>query len=384
MPATAIYVLVAVPVVGALCGIVYSLFTLWCAVSFRSQKAESPSAKFAPPISILKPLCGMDPHAYESLRSHCVQDYPVFEIIFGVTDPGDEIIPAAQQLMAEFPTVPIRIVHCPQRLGSNLKVSNLIQMLPSARYEYLLINDADIKVPADYLRRVVAPMESSSVGMVTCLYRGVAGRSIGSKLESLGIASDFVPGILCAKRLDGGIRFGLGSTLAFPRQSLDRIGGLPPLADFLADDYQLGHRISEAGLRVELADCVVDHYLPDYSFSAFLQHQLRWARAIRTSRPGGYAGMVFTLVIPWSLLTVLVMPATIWAWLLFASAVLLRYAVSFATEVRVLRGRGFEDFWLLPFRDAIAAGIWIMCYMGRQVIWRGKRFDLINGKLREI
>src|SRR5215475_1160996 len=118
-----IYVLAAVPVVDALCGIVYSLFTLWCAVSFRSQKAESPSAKFAPPISILKPLCGMDPHAYESLRSHCVQDYPVFEIIFGVADPGDKIIPAAQQLIAEFPTVPIRIVHCPQRLGSNLKVS---------------------------------------------------------------------------------------------------------------------------------------------------------------------------------------------------------------------------------------------------------------------
>jgi ceramide glucosyltransferase len=231
---------------------------------------------------------------------------------------------------------------------------------------------------------VAAPMESSSVGMVTCLYRGVPGRSIGSKLESLGIASDFIPGVLCAERLDSGIRFGLGSTLAFSRRSLDRIGGLPPLADFLADDYQLGHRMAEAGLRVELADCVVDHYLPEYSFSAFVQHQLRWARAIRTSRPGGYAGMIFTFVIPWSLLTVLFLPAATWPWLIFGAAVLLRYAVSFAMEARVLRGRGFDDFWLLPFRDVIAAGIWIMCYMGRRVIWRGKRFDLINGKLREI
>ena len=384
MPVPAIYILAAVPAVAALCGIAYSFFTLWCAASFRSYKADSPNAKFTPPITILKPLCGMDPHAYESLRSHCLQDYPVFEIIFGVADPDDEIIPAAKQLIAEFPAVPIRIVHCPQRLGSNLKVSNLIQMLPSARHEYLLINDSDIKVPADYLRRVTAPMESSSVGLVTCLYRGVAGRSVGSKLESLGITSDFIPGVLCAKRLDGGIRFGLGSTLAFSRRSLDRIGGLPPLADFLADDYQLGHRMAEAGLRVELADCVVDHYLPEYSFSTFLQHQLRWARTIRTSRPGGYAGMVFTFVIPWSLLAVLVMPAATWAWLLFASAVLVRYAVSFAAEAGVLRGRGFEDFWLLPLRDAIAAGIWIMSYMGRQVIWRGKRFDLINGKLREI
>jgi ceramide glucosyltransferase len=383
MPVSAIYILAAVPAVSALGGICYSFFTLWCAASFRSQKPGSPNAQFTPPISILKPLCGMDPHAYESLRSHCTQDYPVFEIIFGVADPDDQIIPAAKQLIAEFPAIPIRIVYCPQRLGSNLKVSNLIQMLPNARYDYLLINDSDIKVPDDYLRRVAAPMESSSVGMVTCLYRGVAGRSIGSKLESLGIASDFIPGVLCAKRLDGGVRFGMGSTLAFSRRSLDRIGGLSPIADFLADDYQLGHRMAEAGLRVELADCVVDHYLPEYSFSAFLQHQLRWARAIRTSRPGGYAGMVFTFVIPWSLLTILFMPA-IWAWLLFTAAVLLRYAVSFATEARVLRGRGFDDFWLLPFRDVIAAGIWIMCYMGRQVIWRGKRFDLINGKLREI
>src|SRR5215475_16137066 len=125
MPVPAIYVLAAVSVVSALCGIVYSLFTLWCAVSLRSQNADSSYAKFTPPVSILKPLCGMDPHAYESLRSHCVQDYPVFEIIFGVADPADEIIPAVQQLMAEFPAIPIRIVHCPQRLGSNLKVSNL-------------------------------------------------------------------------------------------------------------------------------------------------------------------------------------------------------------------------------------------------------------------
>ena len=155
-------------------------------------------------------------------------------------------------------------------------------MLPHARHEFILINDSDIHVPDDYVRRVVAPLKNDSVGMVTCLYRGIASASLGSKLESLGISSDFVPGVLCAKRLEGELRFGLGSTLAFSRGALDAAGGFTPLADYLADDYQLGYRISQAGLSVQLADCVVDHYLPRYSLQEFVQHQLRWARAIRT------------------------------------------------------------------------------------------------------
>lgn len=384
MPFPALYIPAAIFLAGTVCGIGYSLFTLWCAVSFPSRKIDSADAGFAPPVSILKPLCGMDPHAYESLRSHCVQEYPAFEIIFGVSDPADEIIPAVQRLMTEFPQLPIRLVHCPERLGTNLKISNLIQMLPHARYDYLVINDSDIEVPGDYLKRVIAPLKSSSVGMATCLYRGVAGHSIGSKLESMGIASDFIPGVLCAQRLERGLSFGFGSTLAFSRQSLHRIGGLHPLADFLADDYQLGYRMSQTGLQVELADCVVDHYLPEYSLTAFFQHQLRWARAIRTSRPGGYAGMVLTFVIPWSLFTIFVLPAAPWTWVLFASSVLLRYAVWLAVRTRVRDSDGGRDFWLLPLRDLIALLVWIICYMGREVIWRGKRFELNNGKLRQV
>jgi ceramide glucosyltransferase len=376
---------------GTLCAIAYSLFTLWCAVSFRRSivgavydRASHADTQFTPAVSILKPLCGMDPHAYESLRSHCVQDYPAFEIIFGVSDPDDEIVPAVQRLMKEFPAIPMKLVNCTQRLGSNLKISNLIQMIPNARHEFLIINDSDIEVPKDYLQRVIAPLEQTSVGMVTCLYRGIAGRTIGSKLESLGISSDFIPGVLCAKVIDGGIHFGLGSTLAFSRKTLETIGGLQPLADFLADDYQLGYRISQAHLNVEFADCVVDHYLPPYSFSAFFQHQLRWARAIRTSRPGGYVGLIFTFAIPWSLLNVLLMPGAAYTWLCFAAAVFLRYAVWLAVQTRVLRtARVLADFWLLPIRDLIAVIVWIACYGGHHVVWRGKRFALVNGKLRE-
>jgi ceramide glucosyltransferase len=327
----------------------------------------------------------MDPHGYESLRSHCVQNYPEFEIIFGVADLDDEIIPAVQKLIVEFPRIPIRLIHCPERLGSNLKVSNLIQMLPSAGHEFIVINDSDIKVPADYLQRVIAPLADSSVGMITCLFRAVAGRSLGSKLEALGISSDFVPGVLCARRLEGGIRFGLGSTLAFSRQTLEKIGGLTPLADFLADDYQLGYRMHQAGFQVEFADCTVDHYLPEYSFGAFLQHQLRWARTVRASRPGGYAGLAITFVLPWSLLAIFLMPGAVMAWVLFASALILRYAVWIATRAYVVHDtRKYRDAWLIPVRDLISLAVWFLCYMGRKIVWRGKRFELVNGKLRPV
>jgi ceramide glucosyltransferase len=354
-------------------------------VSFGLRHRDKAGTTFAPPVSILKPLCGLDPHAYTSLRSHCTQDYPAFEIIFGVADPADEILPTVEKVRAEFPDVPIKLVHCPQQLGTNLKISNLVQMLPHARHELLLINDSDIQVPNDYLRRVLAPLENRSIGMVTCLYRGAAAESIGSKLESLGISSDFIPGVLTANRFDGGLRFGLGSTLAFSRKALDAAGGFIPLADYLADDYQLGYRISQAGLKVELADCVVDHYLPPYSPGEFVQHQLRWARTIRASRPSGYLGLIFTFAIPWSLLSIALMPDVAWVWVLFASALILRYAVTLTTAICVLRdSRPFRYLWLLPLRDIAAIAVWISCYAGRQVVWRGKRFELVNGKMRAV
>src|SRR5213593_1916972 len=295
-----------VSLIGTVCGIVYCLLSLRSAIKFYSRKLRIRGGELTPPVSILKPLCGLDPHEYDSLRSHCLQDYPEFEIIFGISDRNDSAVIAVERLKTEFPEVRMRLVECPQRLGTNYKVSNLMQMLPQASYDFLLINDSDINVPQDYLRRVMAPLEDPSVGMVTCLYRGIRADTVGSKLESLGISSDFMPGVLCAKVLEGGIRFGMGSTLAFHRRTLEAIGGLKTLADYLADDFQIGYRTSQAGLRIELADCVVDHYLPAYSLRTFIQHQLRWARTIRCSRPDGYGGLVFTFAVPWSLLAVFV------------------------------------------------------------------------------
>jgi ceramide glucosyltransferase len=372
-------------VIATLCGIAYWLIALWCAFGFRSKREAGSGRLFRPPVSILKPLCGLDPHAYENLRSHCVQDYPEFEIIFGVSEANDASVPMLERLIVEFPRIPIKVVVCSQMLGTNRKISNLIQMLPEARHDFLLINDSDVSVPKDYLKRVTAPLEDRSVGLVTCLYRGIASRGAPARLESLGISSEFVPAVLCAELLGGGVHFGLGSTLMFPRRTLDIIGGLEPLADYLADDYEIGYRTSRAGLRVELADCIVDHWLPDYTWAGFVQHQLRWGRTVRCSRPGGYAGLLLTFVLPWSVLLLLLAGGASWAWFVFASALLLRYAVTAVTHSRVLYHRGSSgDWWLLPIRDFAALLMWVGCYAGRRVSWRGIKFELVNGKLRPV
>jgi ceramide glucosyltransferase len=367
-----------------LCGVVYWLLTILCIRKFAARNRAMARGN-AGPVSILKPLCGLDPHAYENLRSHCLQDYPDFEIIFGVKDPEDPIVPTVERLMREFPKIPMRLVVCRKVLGMNFKVSNLIQMLAQAKHPTIVINDSDIRVPLDYLQCVAGPLRDSTVGLVTCLYRGIASTSIGSRLESLAIESDFIPGVVFASQLEGGVHFALGSTLAVRRDVLDAIGGLPAIVDYLADDYELGYRISKQGFKVVIADSVVDHQLPDHSIGGFFQHQLRWGRTVRSARPGGYAGYVFTFSIPWSLAAVLVFRGSPAGWALIAAALLIRTVATLAHRHVVLRRpRASENIWLLPIRDCVAMVVWAACYAGRRVVWRGNTFELSHGKLRPL
>ncbi len=266
---------------------IYYLVCLWSAVNFLREREAGGGARptqSLPPISILKPLKGTDPEIYESFRSHCLQDYPEYEIIFGVSDPDDPAIESVQELQAEFPNRRIQLMVCPKILGANVKVSNLTQMVSEVRYDHLIVNDSDIRVEPDYLRRVTAPLADSQVGTVTCLYRGVAGPTLGSRLEALGISTDFCASVLAARQLEGGIRFGLGSTLVLRRAELEKIGGFISLVDYLADDYELGKRIAALGLTVKLSEVVVETYLPSYRLKEFFAHQLRWARGVRDAR----------------------------------------------------------------------------------------------------
>src|ERR1700722_4568937 len=291
---TAIRILHFVALLGCISSSAYYVLCLWSAARFLRESRDlygAASPVHQPSVSILKPLKGIDPDIYASFRSHCLQDYAEYEIIFGVSDPGDPAVASVKQLQQEFPERTIRLVISPNKLGPNVKVSNLGQMLSTARFEHLIVNDSDIRVDPDYLRRVIAPLANKDVGMVTCLYRGVAAPTLGSRLESLGISTDFCPGVLVARQLEGGVRFGLGSTLAFRRTDLERIGGFHSIVDYLADDYELGRRIAGLGLQVLLSDVVVETHLPAYALHGFFAHQLRWARGVRDSRAGGYIAL---------------------------------------------------------------------------------------------
>jgi len=376
-----------IALLGCISSSAYYVICLWSVTIFLRGREAGGGARStpSPPVSILKPLKGVDPEIYESFRSHCLQDYAEYEIIFGVSDPDDPAVASVRKLQLEFPQRAIRLVVCEKILGTNVKVSNLAQMLPYARYEYLIVNDSDIRVERDYLARVTAPLADESIGMVTCLYRGIAEPTIASQLESLGISTDFIPGVLAARQLEGGIRFGLGSTLAFRRAHLARIGGFESILDFLADDYELGKRIAGLGLKVHLSDVVVETHLPAYTLSGFLSHQLRWARGVRDARARGYFGLVTTFGLMWSLLLLIAAQAAPWSWAVLAAVFGLRVAVALAVGKSVLRDQHVpENLWLLPLRDLIAVGVWIASFAGHTVTWRGDRFQLKNGRLVRI
>jgi ceramide glucosyltransferase len=377
-----------VAILGCISSSIYYLFCLWSAVSFLRGRMAGKSARptqSLPPVSILKPFKGIDPDIYENFRSHCQQDYAEYEIIFGVSDAADPAVAAVQRLQEEFSSGAIQLVVCPNILGANVKVSNLAQMLEVARYDYLIVNDSDIHVEADYLRRVMSPLTDEGIGMVTCLYRGVAAPTLGSRLESLGISTDFCPGVLVARQLEGGVRFGLGSTLAFRRGDLERIGGFHSLVDFLADDYELGRRIAGLGLQVVLSDVVVETHLPKYDLSGFLAHQIRWARGVRDSRKGGYVGLVSTFGLMWALLNLAVSHAEPWSWAVLGCVALLRFAVALQVGKGVLQDRRLlKNLWLLPVRDLVAVLVWLVSFAGHTVTWRGDHFELKNGRLVRI
>jgi len=396
MMATAVEIATTLVTVG---GLVYMLLALAGARQFgrdcrRVAAAEASAPGFAPDVSILKPVKGVDARMYEGLASHCRQQYAGhFEILFGVSSADDPAVGEIERLRREFPQCAIRLIVCPERLGTSGKVSSLVQMLGEAKYEFVLINDSDIRVSPKYLTRVMerfgaaAGIEDAKVGMVTALYRGRAAiegaaLTLWARLEALGIATDFMAGVLAARRLEGGIHFGLGSTLAMSRVALTRAGGLGPLVDSLADDYEMGARIAQAGYKVELCGEVVETAVPAYGLRCFCQHQIRWARTLRDARRWGYLGLGITYCIPWAVLNCMASGFALWSFTLLSLVVLARVAVALSVGVGVLGdAQVLRDIWLLPLRDFFGLGFWVWSYASDTVVWRGERFRLRNGRL---
>ncbi|HXK03637.1 MAG TPA: glycosyltransferase, partial [Verrucomicrobiae bacterium] len=257
----------------------------------------------------------------------------------------------------------------------------------------LIVNDSDIRVGRRYLARIMAEFGiqgsgnksqgSKPVGLVTAPYRGQAHGTLGSRLEALGISTDFFPGVLVALKMDGEIRFGLGSTLAVSKAALDAIGGFAPLVDALADDYELGRRVAEAGYKVTLSREIVDTSVPAYMLGGYFAHQLRWARAIRDSRRAGYVGLMFTYGLPWALLNWVASGFAIEGLALLSLALLARVTVALGVGVGILGDRQvLRDLWLVPVRDLTAMAVWVWSFAGNTVTWRGETFRLEKGMLK--
>jgi ceramide glucosyltransferase len=423
--ATAVEIATTLVTVG---GLVYMLLVLAGARQFardcrRIVATGANAPEFAPDVSILKPVKGVDARMYAGLASHCRQQYAGrFEILFGVGSADDPAVGEIERLRLEFPQCALRLILCPQRLGTSGKVSSLVQMLGEAKYDAILINDSDICVSRNYLTRVMerfadaAGIEDAKVGMVTALYRGrtaadhpseqaptpankFAGDrgarrgprdegealTLWARLEALGISTDFMAGVLAARRLEGGIHFGLGSTLAMSRAALVAAGGLEPLVDSLADDYELGARIAQAGFRVELCGEVVETVVPAYDFRGFWEHQIRWARTTRDSRRWGYLGLGITYCIPWAALNCVASGFALWSFSLLSLVVLARVAVALTVGVGLLGDtQVLRDIWLLPLRDCFGLGFWAWSYASDTIVWRGERFHLRNGRISRV
>jgi len=369
-------------------GILYYVTVLWSTTDYTQAgrailaRTHDPHADTIPSVSILKPLKGLDPDMFESFRSHCLQDHPRYEIIFGVSDAADPAVREVERVRAEFPNCSIQLVVCSQRLGTNIKVSNLAQMARHARSDHFIVSDSDIRVQPDYLRKVMAPLADDRVGMVTCLYRGLAADTLGSKLESLGISTDFSSGVLVARLLEGTLHFALGSTMAFRRRDLQAIGGFESFVDYLADDYELGKRIVALGREARISEVVVETFVPPYTLRQYFAHQLRWARGVRDARPGGYVGLLFTFGWQWAALALIASAGADWAWGLAAIAVFLRLMNAWVVGTGALNDRQVMRFLpLIPLRDIAGILIWLASFAGNTITWRGERYRLKHGKL---
>ncbi len=369
-----------------LCAAAFHILSAWVVRDFfRRTGGRTPSLSgLTPPVSVLKPLRGSDPHLYDNLKSFIRQDYPCFQTIFGIMDADDPAKEAVQRLMREFPGADIELAVSGDCRGSNKKVCNLLGMQEKASYDIIIIADGDMRVGPDYLRQVVSEFNDPDTGVVTCLYRGAYPENIGAGFEALTINTDFLPSVLIAIKMEG-LNFALGATMAIRRETLDRIGGFGGLADYLADDYQLGNKAAKAGYKVRLAPCVIDSVQGRDSFSGYFLHQLRWGRTYRVCRPAGYALSVLTKGTAFSLFFLLASGFSPAGWLLFAVNLLLRYAEAFYIESRLKAPGASRYFLLLPVKDLVSFIIWASSFAGNTVRWKGASFRVTKeGRMEPI
>ena len=355
----------------------YAVMAFVAVVVWQSREGVKDDTRL-PPVTVLKPLCGSEPGLYENLRSFCQQDYPEFQIVFGVRDREDPALAVVNRLLTEFPALSISVVVDPRQHGSNRKVSSLINMLGRARHDVFVMADSDAFVGPDYLKTVTAPLLDRKVGLVTCIYHGEPTASVWSRLGAMYVNEWYMPSVLMA-HLFGHEGFTSGQTIAIRRETLQRIGGLRAIADHLADDYQIGELVRRLGLRIVLSPYVLraEHHEP--TLDQLVRHEVRWMRTLRVLKPRSFRLIFFGFSLPLAVVGLLLcfagsMPSML-AWALFELTVLARLALHFVHRLRGERAL-LADLWLVPVRDLLLCWVWWRTFFTSKITWRGGEFDV--------
>jgi ceramide glucosyltransferase len=362
----------------------YYVTAILAALRFFPRERARVLPNYAPPVSLLKPVRGVDFGSFENFSSFCHQDYPDYEILFAVNEESDPAVPLIRRLEAEFPARRIRLLVGAEQVGANRKVSKLIRLMNEAQHPILVLTDGDVRVGPHYLREVVAPFADASVGAVTSFYRGIAEPSIGAEMEGVGASSDFFAGVLVAQWKEG-MTFALGASIVTTKEWVEKIGGFVAIADQHSDDYELGHRIAKAGGEVLLSREAVWTMYPAEGLRGFWEHQLRWARTVRLCRPWSYMGLIFTHGLPWCLLAAFA--ATSAGWMRVAVAYLAAYLVLRLAMAWMVGVWGVGDgllrrrLWLVPVRDAIYFFVWLASFASKKITWGGEEYTMEKGQM---
>jgi len=343
--------------------------------------ADSAQKSFTPPVSLLKPVHGVDFGSLENFESFCRQNYPAYEILFAVNDDSDPAVPLIRDVATRFPVRNIRLISGAPQIGANKKVNNLIALARAARHEIVILTDGDVRVLPNYLREVVAPFADTRIGAVTSFYRGITQENLAAELEALGAASDFFAGVLVADWMEG-MTFALGASIATTKSWVAKIGGFEAIADMHSDDYELGHRIAKAGGKVVLSHELVWTMYPAQSVRAFWNHQVRWSRTVRLCRPLSFIGLIFTHGLPWAVAAAVVAPTTTIAAGYLASYLALRLIMAWKVGVRAVDDATVRSkLWLVPFRDAIHFIVWLASFASNKISWGGEQFTMREGRM---
>jgi ceramide glucosyltransferase len=370
---TSLRYLILLPALGPLMYYCLVLISAWDFLrSLRRRPAFDPA--FVPPVSILKPVQGLDRDGYENFVSMCSLDYPEYEIVFAVGDANDPVIPLIERLKQEFPRTKIRLIVGVEELGISPKMNNLCRLVKEASYELLVINDSDVRVEQDYLRDVVAPFADPTVGVVTAFFRGLTNGKFAADVDAVGAPTFAFASALVARKM-GRIDFALGWTMAITKERLAAIGGFEAMVDHHSDDFTLGNEVAKQGFRVELTKKAVWMVFPDETLADFLKHELRWSVMLRNVRPAGYWSLFMTFGFAWILLVALIVPSWKIAAVYTALYLVLRLAVAWLVGVRIIGDQVVrKKLWLVPVRDALDLCVYIASFFSRTVQWRGRKY----------